>query len=174
MVTLARLEDSAAHAASGHRRRRRVLDPAHSRSIQPQPAQASWRIFIVSAATEYQPHNIIRFRRNSNMVAISDKSAAARGRAEKAMHGVYVTPDANEVITSPDIDAVAIVTPVWTHFELAKAALENGKHVFVEKPFTSNTAQAEELINLAARKNLQIMVDHTFLFTGAVRKIKQL
>ena len=155
----------------------------------------------MSAATEYQPHNIIRFRRNSNMVnfgaigygywgpnvvrnldgleganivAISDKSAAARGRAEKAMHGVYVTPDANEVITSPDIDAVAIVTPVWTHFELAKAALENGKHVFVEKPFTSNTAQAEELINLAARKNLQIMVDHTFLFTGAVRKIKQL
>ena len=65
------------------------------------------------------------------------------------------------------------VTPVWTHYELAKAALENGKHVFVEKPFTSNTAQAEELINLAARKNLQIMVDHTFLFTGAVRKIKQ-
>ena len=155
----------------------------------------------MSAATEYFPPNIIRFRRNSNtvnfgaigygywgpnvvrnldglegahVVAISDKSAAARGRAEKAMHGVYVTADANEVITSPDIDAVAIVTPVWTHFELAKAALENGKHVFVEKPFTSNTAQAEELINLAARKNLQIMVDHTFLFTGAVRKIKQL
>jgi predicted dehydrogenase len=110
----------------------------------------------------------------ANIVAISDKSAAARGRAEKLMHGVYVTPDANEVITSPDIDAVAIVTPVWTHFELAKASLENGKHVFVEKPFTSNTAQAEELINLAARKNLRIMVDHTFLFTGAVRKIKQL
>ena len=90
------------------------------------------------------------------------------------MHGTLVTPDANDVITSPDIDAVAIITPVWTHFELAKAALENGKHVFVEKPFTSNVAQAEELINLAARKNLQIMVDHTFLFTGAVRKIKQL
>ncbi len=52
--------------------------------------------------------------------------------------------------------------------------MENGKHVFVEKPFTSNTAQAEELINLAARKNLKIMVDHTFLFTGAVKKISQL
>ena len=49
-------------------------------------------------------------------------------------------------MTSPEIDAVAIVTPVWTHFELAKAALENGKHVFVEKPFTSNVAQAEQLI----------------------------
>jgi len=63
---------------------------------------------------------------------------------------------------------------VWTHYELAKAALENGKHVFVEKPFTSNTAQAEELIELAAKKNLKIMVDHTFLFTGAVKKIREL
>jgi len=66
------------------------------------------------------------------------------------------------------------VTPVWTHYELAKAALENGKHIFVEKPFTSNVAQAEELIELAAKKNLKIMVDHTFLFTGAVKKIRQL
>ena len=106
--------------------------------------------------------------------AISDKSPVALAKAERAVHGACVTSDANEVICSPDVDAVAIITPVWTHFELAKAALENGKHVFVEKPFTSNAAQAEELINLAARKNLQIMVDHTFLFTGAVRKIKQL
>jgi predicted dehydrogenase len=52
--------------------------------------------------------------------------------------------------------------------------LENGKHVFVEKPFTSNAAQADELINLAARRNLKVMVDHTFLFTGAVKKIQQL
>jgi predicted dehydrogenase len=80
----------------------------------------------------------------------------------------------SEVLTSPDIDAVAVITPVWTHFELAKAALCNGKHVFVEKPFTSTAAQAEELIELAARKNLTVMVDHTFLFTGAVRKIRQL
>ncbi len=79
-----------------------------------------------------------------------------------------------EVITSPEVDAVAIVSPVWTHYELTKAALENGKHVFVEKPFTSTAAQGEELVNLAARKNLKIMVDHTFLFTGAVRKISQL
>jgi len=106
--------------------------------------------------------------------AISDKSPVALAKAEKAVPAARATADANEIIRSPEIDAVAIITPVWTHFELAKAALENGKHVFVEKPFTSNAAQAEELINLAARKNLQIMVDHTFLFTGAVRKIKQL
>src|SRR6185369_11885467 len=85
-----------------------------------------------------------------------------------------VTTDFSEVLTSRDVDAVAVITPVWTHYHLAKAALENGKHVFVEKPFTSSSAQAEELIELADRKNLKIMVDHTFLFTGAVRKIKEL
>ena len=67
-----------------------------------------------------------------------------------------------------------MITPVWTHFELAKAALENGKHVFVEKPFTSTSQQAEELIELARTKNLKIMVDHTFLFSGAVKKIREL
>jgi predicted dehydrogenase len=108
------------------------------------------------------------------LVTICDKSAVSQARAKKAFPGVQVTCDVNGIITSPDIDVVAVITPVWTHFELAKAALENGKHVFVEKPFTTNTAQAEELIELAARKNLQIMVDHTFLFTGAVRKIRQL
>ncbi|MFQ5796944.1 MAG: Gfo/Idh/MocA family protein, partial [Candidatus Bipolaricaulia bacterium] len=82
--------------------------------------------------------------------------------------------DPSELVSSPDIDAVAVVTPVWTHFELAKKALQNGKHVFVEKPFTCTVAQAEELIELADRKDLKIMVDHTFLFTGAVRKIRQL
>jgi predicted dehydrogenase len=101
-------------------------------------------------------------------------SAGARRRAQKAHPGITVTADASEVMTSPNIDAVAVITPVWTHYELAKAALENGKHVFVEKPFTSNTEQGEKLIELARRKNLQIMVDHTFLFTGAVRKISQL
>jgi predicted dehydrogenase len=85
-----------------------------------------------------------------------------------------VTSDASAIISSTEIDAVAVVTPVWTHYDLAKAVLENGKHVFVEKPFTSNAAQGEELINLAQQKNLTIMVDHTFLFTGAVKKISQL
>jgi predicted dehydrogenase len=106
--------------------------------------------------------------------SIADISAAARKRAQKAYPGVKVTSDASDVILSTEIDAVAVVTPVWTHYELAKAALQNGKHVFVEKPFTGCTAQAEELIDLARRKNLTIMVDHTFLFTAAVGKISQL
>jgi len=110
----------------------------------------------------------------ARVLAVCDKSPAARRRFQKAYPQVHVTTDPGELMSSPDIDAIAVVTPVWTHYELAKAALENGKHIFVEKPFTSNTAQAEELINLAARKNLKIMVDHTFLFTGAVQKIRQL
>ncbi|MGB6027224.1 MAG: Gfo/Idh/MocA family oxidoreductase [Candidatus Sulfotelmatobacter sp.] len=110
----------------------------------------------------------------AEVVAVCDKSAAARKKVAKAYPEVRVTDNAEELMSSPEIDAIAVVTPVWTHYELAKAALQHGKHVFVEKPFTSNAAQAQELIELAARKNLKIMVDHTFLFTGAVTKIKQL
>lgn len=110
----------------------------------------------------------------SQVIAIAEISHAARLRAIKAHPGIKVTADAMEVISSPEVDAIAVVSPVWTHYELTKAALENGKHVFVEKPFTSNAAQGEELVNLAMRKNLKIMVDHTFLFTGAVKKISQL
>ena len=111
---------------------------------------------------------------DSQVLAIAEMSPAARKRAQKAYPAIKVIEDAAEVISSAEIDAIAIVTPVWTHYQLAKAALENGKHVFVEKPFTSTGAQGEELINLARKKNLTIMVDHTFLFTGAVRKICQL
>jgi len=110
----------------------------------------------------------------AKLAAICDQSDAALKRAAQAYSNIIVTKNCEEILTSPDIDAVAVITPVWTHFELAKKALQNGKHVFVEKPFTSNSAQAQELIELAAAKKLTIMVDHTFLFTGSVRKIKQL
>lgn len=109
-----------------------------------------------------------------HVATVCDKSPDAQRRIRQTYPGVEVTADADSVLTSTSIDAVAVVTPVWTHFELAKAALENGKHVFVEKPFTSTVAQAETLIELAQRNNLHIMVDHTFLFTGAVKKIQEL
>src|SRR5438067_8194181 len=110
----------------------------------------------------------------SQVVMVCDGRPEARARVLQAYPNIKVTSNADELVSSPEIDAVAVVTPVWTHYELAKKALENGKHVFVEKPFTNTSAQAEDLINLAERKNLKIMVDHTFLFTGAVRKIRQL
>ena len=108
------------------------------------------------------------------VVSVCDKDVKALKRAHKAYPAIHPSTDFNEVLASPDIDAVAIVTPVWTHFELSKKALENGKHVFVEKPFTSTSAQAVQLIELASQKNLRIMVDHTFVFSGAVRKIREL
>lgn len=125
----------------------------------------------------YWGPNIVRNfagHQDCKVVSVCDKSAAALGRIASRHPGVGMTTDANDILYSADIDAVAIVTPVSSHYPLAKKALENGKHVFVEKPFTATAAEAEELVELAARKNLQIMVDHTFLFTGAVRKIKQL
>src|SRR2546427_5410753 len=108
------------------------------------------------------------------VAVVCDKSSDSLRRARQDHPHLEVTCHFSELLSSPDVDAIAIVTPVWTHFELAKAALDNGKHVFVEKPFTSTASQAMQLIDLADRKKLQIMVDHTFLFTGAVKKIRQL
>ncbi len=125
----------------------------------------------------YWGPNVVRnFSRNKNakVVIVSDLNKKALNRANEIYPAMKVTANSDEIITSADTDMIAIVTPVSTHYELAKKALQNGKHVFVEKPFTTTSAQAEELIELADKKNLLIMVDHTFLFTGAVRKIKQL
>lgn len=104
---------------------------------------------------------------------ICDMSQKSLKKAQKLYPGVKVTADFKELIKDPAVDAVAIATPVFTHFELAKMALEEGKNVFVEKPFTYTSADAEKLIEMAAGKNLKIMVDHTFLYTGAVKRIKQ-
>jgi predicted dehydrogenase len=152
-----------------------LTNPQDSSAIREQGNKALLRFGVVGYG--YWGPKVIRnldLLEETKLVAICDKSAVLRRKAEKAYPGILVTEDANELMTSPDIDAIAVITPVWTHYELAKAALENGKHIFVEKPFTSNSAQAQELIALAAEKNLKIMVDHTFLFTAAVQKIKQL
>jgi predicted dehydrogenase len=122
------------------------------------------------------PHLVRNFHSldGCDVTVVCDKNAEALRRAKQAYPSVQVTSDIREVLSATNVDAMAVVTPVWTHFELTKAALENGKHAFVEKPFTSTVQQAERLIDLAEKKRLQIMVDHTFLFTGAVRKIRQL
>jgi len=108
------------------------------------------------------------------VAAVCDMNPNALKKVNAAWPNIRTTTESTEIIAAGDIDAIAVVTPVYTHYELARKALQEGKHVFVEKPFTSTSAQAAELNELAARKNLTIMVDHTFLFTGAVRKIKAL
>ena len=77
-------------------------------------------------------------------------------------------------ILSKDIDAVVIATPVRTHYELGLKALESGKHIWLEKPFTASSEQASHLLEIADKKNLKIFVDHTFIYTGAVRKIREI
>src|SRR5213596_2837207 len=125
----------------------------------------------------YWGPNVVRNLRSLDgcqVGGVCDQSPAALKRVNQTYPDLPVTTKPSELLISTEIDAIAVVTPVCAHFDLAKAALENGKHVFMEKPFTSTTRQAEELIELAERKSLRIMVDHTFLFTGAVRKIRQL
>src|SRR5712692_11967155 len=90
---------------------------------------------------------------NARVEMVCDKSPAALARVRKTYPSILTTTDPNEVLHSAQIDAIAVITPVWTHYELTKTAIENGKHVFVEKPFASNSAQAEELIEIAARRN---------------------
>ena len=87
---------------------------------------------------------------------------------------IHTTTNHRELLDDPHIDAVAISTPVTTHFELAMAALKAGKHVLVEKPMTASSEQALRLIEEAERRKLVLMVDHTFVYTGAVRKIREL
>ena len=87
---------------------------------------------------------------------------------------IEVTTRYKDLVSSKNIDAIAIATPVVSHYDLAKQALEEGKHVLVEKPLCSNVEEAESLINIAKRYGKILMVDHTFLYTGSVKKAKEL
>lgn len=121
--------------------------------------------------------NIARnFLGNSNFeeVHIVDMNPARAKKAKTMFTEAHVTSDLSSVFNDDGIDAVAIVTPVNTHFELAKMALQKGKHVLVEKPMTSQLAQAQELVRLAKEQNKVLMVDHTFIHTPVVRKMKEL
>lgn len=109
-----------------------------------------------------------------NVIKVSDSSAARIKALERSYPDIEASLNADNILTDPNIELVGIITSTSSHYQLAKKALENDKHIFVEKPFTSSTAEAEELIELAYKKNLLIMVDHTFLFTGAVMKMKEL
>lgn len=125
----------------------------------------------------YWGPNIVRNFNNqpeAEVRAVCDLDQKALGKVRESYPWVRTTNCCEDILTATDIDAVAIITPVSTHFALAKRALENGKHIFIEKPFTASVAEAEQLIELAERQRRIIMVDHTFLFCGAVKKIREL
>ncbi len=110
----------------------------------------------------------------TKVISVSDLRPNRLAEMQRRYPSVKAVSDHRELISDPNIDAIAIATPVSSHFELALEALRTGKHVLVEKPLTSNSEQARRLIDEAARRNLVLMVDHTFVYTGAVRKIKEL
>lgn len=108
------------------------------------------------------------------LVRIAEMSEKRRKLAAQTFEQAEVTSDARAVTHASDLDLVVIATPVFTHYEFARDALKNGMHVWVEKPMTSTSEQAREIVDLAASKNRVLMVDHTFLFTGAVKTMKDL
>ena len=110
----------------------------------------------------------------ARVVAVSDMRSDRLAHVQRRYPAIRATTDYRELLRDSSIDAVAIATPVSTHFDLAMEAVQAGKHVLVEKPMTTTVEQAERLLDFAARHQRLLMVDHTFVFTGAVRKIKEL
>ena len=111
---------------------------------------------------------------SAQVVSVSDLDSSKLAASRRLYPGVETTSDFRDLLRDRRIEAIAIATPVHTHYELALAALRAGKHVLVEKPLAQNSEQVLHLIDEAERRNLVLMVDHTFLYTPAVQKIRQL
>jgi predicted dehydrogenase len=108
------------------------------------------------------------------VTAVSDMRPERLSLVERRYPGIQTTTRIEELLANPAVDAVAISTPVSTHFELGLQALRAGKHVLIEKPMTTTSEEGIALIEEAESRNLVLMVDHTFVYTGAVRKIREL
>jgi predicted dehydrogenase len=111
---------------------------------------------------------------NTSVTAVADLRQERLDLVHRRFPAAEVTTDFQRLLRHPKIDAIVIATPVSTHFPLALEALQCGKHVLIEKPMTATSDQALRLIEEAERRNLVLMVDHTFVYTAAVRKIRQL
>jgi predicted dehydrogenase len=105
---------------------------------------------------------------------ICDASEPRLSRMRQLYPALGTTAKYEDLLQDPELDAIAIATPVRFHYKMAWAALEAGKHVFIEKPMARTEAEARELVSIADRKDLVLMVGHTFLFSPAVRRMKQI
>jgi predicted dehydrogenase len=134
-------------------------------------------IGIGLAGYGYWGPNLLRnFRSNADcrVVGVADKKSETRDRISVAFSDIPTFEDAETLIGLSEVDAVVIATPVASHYDIARRALDAGKHVLVEKPMCATSDEARDLVERAKRKSLVLMVDHTFLFTGAVQMIKEL
>lgn len=112
--------------------------------------------------------------KDAQVTAVADFDESRIAKIKALYPTVETFSDGDNIINNPNVDAVILATPIKTHYELAKKALNAGKHVLVEKPLATSRAEVLELMELADKKSLKIMVDHTFLYTGAVQKIREL
>ena len=110
----------------------------------------------------------------ARLVSVCDKRPERLASVTAQFPAVEVTGDYDELLRDSRIDAIAVATPVSSHYDLALKALKAGKHVFIEKPMTATTEQAQALVDEADRRGLTVAVDHTFVYTGAVRKMREL
>jgi predicted dehydrogenase len=110
----------------------------------------------------------------SRLVAVCDANPKRLAAARRRYPGVRCFTDYGDMLRDPEIHAVAIATPVHTHYRLSRLALEAERHVLVEKPMAATLAEGQELIELARKRGRVLMVDHTFIYTGAVRKIRDM
>ena len=135
------------------------------------------RLNIAQIGVGYWGPNLLRnliANKNCNVKTTVDLAKERRDFVKGLYPGVSVSDNAQEVFDNPSIDAVVIVTPAATHFELAISALKSGKHILVEKPMARTVAEVEQIGTLAKKNNLVAMVGHTFLYNPAVRYLKQL
>lgn len=110
----------------------------------------------------------------AQVVAVADARAERLQRLGRTYPSIRTSTNPEDLFAADDIDAIAVATPVSTHHPLGMAALRAGKHLLMEKPLASTAADARELVEEARRRHLVLLVDHTFAYTGAVRKIREL
>ncbi len=125
----------------------------------------------------YWGPNLVRnfsCQKDGKVTVIAESRIDRHTHIAKLYPSISIVNAAFDLIVDVNVDAVVIATPVFSHYQLAKAALNAGKHVLLEKPMTASVEESKELIDIAKRKNLVLMVDHTFLYTGAVQKMKEL
>lgn len=157
-------------------RARHLLDFPASHSGYPQEARLPLVRFGVIGCGYWGPKLVRNFARASGceVVAVADRNPDQLTRIGEDYPGIPGTTDYRVLLDAPDIDAIAVATPVTTHFAIAREVLNAGKHLLVEKPLATSVREAEMLVELAAKHDRLLMVDHTYLFTGAVEKMHEL
>jgi predicted dehydrogenase len=108
------------------------------------------------------------------LTSVADSDPEKLKLVQRRFPAVKTTTDLQDLLRDPEIDAIAVATPVSTHFELGMAALKAGKHLWLEKPMAETSLQARQLLAEADKRKLVLFVDHTFVYTGAVRKMREI